>query len=256
MDVEISLDSSNEAVSNSSDVTLPQHEIQSLVLSNGPKWSPESLTDKNRKSAFQPYKQCPTSTTVLTNLQRGNTQAETFTPQAEKLTFHMKAGQGELNGEDILKEPNVDILDSNGLTALHWGSAYGQLNAVEMLLKCGADVNKLGPDEETPLILAANGGHHEVIKLLLSNGANVNHEDHLCNTALMYAAKGNHPHTCLELLLQGANFGLVNLEDDTALTIATENNSTAAQVVIENYIISFMESHTKKEEKESVNYGL
>lgn len=43
----------------------------------------------------------------------------------------------------------------------------------------------------------------------------------------MYAAKENHPHTCQELLLHGANFGLVNLDDDTALSIATENNSTS-----------------------------
>lgn len=42
----------------------------------------------------------------------------------------------------------------------------------------------------------------------------------------MYAAKGNHPHTCHELLVRGANFSLVNLNDDTALTIAVENCST------------------------------
>lgn len=39
------------------------------------KWSPGSWQDANRKSAFTPYKQ--TLGTVLTNLQRGNTQAET-----------------------------------------------------------------------------------------------------------------------------------------------------------------------------------
>lgn len=48
----------------------------------------------------------------------------------------------------------------------------------------------------------------------------------MCNTALMYAAKGNHPHTCHELLARGADFSPVNLNDDTALTIAIENGST------------------------------
>ncbi|ENN71386.1 hypothetical protein YQE_11933, partial [Dendroctonus ponderosae] len=197
------------------------------------KWSPQSLHDKNRKSAFQPYKLCSTSSTVLTNLQRGNTQAETLIPQPVELTFHMKAGQGELNSHDILKEPDVDVVDVNGLTALHWSAAYGQYNTVELLVSYNADVNKLGPDEETPLILAASGGHHEVVKLLLSHGAKVDHVDHLCNTALMYAAKGNHPHTCQELLGQGANFGLVNLDDDTALSIAVESNSTSGKRKVE-----------------------
>ncbi|CAG9766314.1 unnamed protein product [Ceutorhynchus assimilis] len=212
------------------------------------KWSPQSLQDKNRKSAFQPYKLCSTSTTVLTNLQRGNTQAETLIPKTAELTFHMKAGQGELTTQDILKEDDVDVLDDKGLTALHWSSAYGQYSTVELLLNHKADVNKLGPDEDTPLIFAASGGHHEVVKILISSGADVNHVDHLCNSPLMYAAKGNHPHTCQELLSQGANFGLVNLNDDTALSIATESNCTAAQVIIENYIISFMENSTKIEE--------
>lgn len=46
----------------------------------------------------------------------------------------------------------------------------------------------------------------------------------------MYAAKGNHPHTCNELLAKGADFSLVNLNDDTALTIAIENGSTLGRV--------------------------
>ncbi|KAL1502285.1 hypothetical protein ABEB36_007451 [Hypothenemus hampei] len=212
------------------------------------KWSPQSLHDKNRISAFQPYKNCTPPTTVLTNLQRGNTQAETLIPRPTELTFHMKAGQGELNNQEILKEKNVDVLDPNGLTALHWASAYGQYNTVELLINFGANVNKLGPDEESPLTLAASGGHHEVVKLLLSHNANVNHVDHMCNSALMYAAKGNHPHTCQELLLNGAKFGLVNLDEETALNIAIENNSTSAQVVIESFIISLMESEPKIED--------
>lgn len=41
----------------------------------------------------------------------------------------------------------------------------------------------------------------------------------------MYAAKGNYPHTCQELLLHGADFSLMNLNDDTAYSIAVDYNS-------------------------------
>ncbi|XP_060525484.1 ankyrin repeat family A protein 2-like isoform X2 [Cylas formicarius] len=190
------------------------------------KWSPQSLHDRSRKSAFQPYRQCTTST-VLTNLQRGNTQTETLLPQPTELTYHMKAAQGELTEEEILTKNNIDHLDQNKLTALHWSCAYGQYNSAELLIKHGADVNKVGPDEESPLILAANGGHHEIVRLLINSHADVNHVDHLCNTALMYAARGNHTHACQELLSNGANFSAVNLNNDTAHIIAVENNSTA-----------------------------
>lgn len=42
----------------------------------------------------------------------------------------------------------------------------------------------------------------------------------------MYASKGNHPHTCHELLANGADFSLINLNNDTALTISIDNGST------------------------------
>lgn len=92
----------------------------------------------------------------------------------------MKASQGELSQQDISKESHVDVVDSHGLTALHWSSYYGQYNTVELLINSNADVNKLGPDEESPLILAASGGHHDVVKLLLNHGALVDHVDHVC----------------------------------------------------------------------------
>ncbi|KAJ8916362.1 hypothetical protein NQ315_005059 [Exocentrus adspersus] len=194
------------------------------------KWSPRSLQDGNRKSAFLPYKHTHTCNTVLTNLQRGNTQAETPVPQSAEINFHVKAGQGELTEQEILKENNIDAFDKNGLTALHWASAYGQYNTVQFLLKYGANINKLGSEEESPLILAASGGHHEVVRLLINSKADVNHVDHICNTALMYAARGNHPHTCQELLSHGADFSLVNLNDDTAHRIAVDNGSSLGKI--------------------------
>lgn len=51
------------------------------------KWSPGSWQDANRKSAFTPYKQ--TLGTVLTNLQRGNTQAETPVSSINIFTKHL-----------------------------------------------------------------------------------------------------------------------------------------------------------------------
>ncbi|XP_023022439.1 uncharacterized protein isoform X2 [Leptinotarsa decemlineata] len=224
--------------------------LSSDVSCSPKKWSPRFLQDGIRKSAFLPYKQQSSScNTVLTNLQRGNTQAETPVPEPTEINFHMKAGQGELTEEEIEREKNVDIVDGENLTALHWACAYGQFSTVEHLLKHGAMVNVKGSEEECPLILAASGGHHDIVRLLINHGADVNQVDHMCNTALMYAAKGNHPHTCQELLQHGAKFALVNLNDDTAHKVAIDNNSTLAQTVIENFIISKLEASTTASER-------
>lgn len=202
------------------------------------KWSPGKWQDANRKSAFRPYKQqvC----TVLTNLQRGNTQAETPIPQETEVGFHTRAGQGEITAEDIKNEPSIDVRDSNGLTALHWASAYGQLMSVTLLYQSGAKMDCDGPEGETPLLLAASGGHHDVVRYLLNEGALVNQLDHVRNTALMYAAYGNHPHCCNELLLRGADLTISNMYDETAYSLACDNNSNLAQAVIENCLLNII----------------
>lgn len=125
----------------------------------------------SRKSAFLPYR--PVST-VLTNLQRGNTEAKSG--EEIKFNFHARAAQGEITIKQICSE-GCDTVDINGYTSLHWASYYGQTCTVNMLLQYGASVDKLGPEGETALLLAAAGGHYDTIKLLLEHGADVNHCD-------------------------------------------------------------------------------
>lgn len=83
-----------------------------------------------RKSAFQPYKPA----TVLTNLQRGNTQ--TSIPKEIRLSFHEKTAQGEITEEQVRNElRSVDETDSKSFTALHWACYYGQYNSANVLIK-------------------------------------------------------------------------------------------------------------------------
>ncbi|XP_055642728.1 DNA-binding protein RFXANK [Toxorhynchites rutilus septentrionalis] len=200
-------------------------------------FNPLLLASGKRKSAFLPYK--PTNT-VLTNLQRGNTEASI--PSEICLNFHEKTAQGEITEAQVRAEKSVDALDSNGFVPLHWACFYGQLASVQILINCGAKINRQAIDMITPLLLAAAGGHHEIVRLLLQKGALVNHMDIMGNTALMYAAAGNHPHTCNELLNRGANFTDTNEDDETAYSLAVKNNANLAQAVLENYISALLMS--------------
>lgn len=197
---------------------------------------------RQHKSAFLPYK--PQSI-VLTNLQRGNTEA-TFCPVEVKLSFHGLCGQGEVNEEQIKlikqqqQQQTIDFIDTDGFSPLHWACHYGQLATAQLLVRAGADVNKEAPELSTPLLLAAAGGHHEVVRFLLDNGANASHMDIVGNTALMYAAAGNHPHTCNELLTHDPDVTVTNENGDTAYTLALEHGATLSQAVLEHYITGLL----------------
>ncbi|XP_071452985.1 DNA-binding protein RFXANK [Hetaerina americana] len=221
---------------------LPESDIpesaSNIGNTSGIRW-PGSWQDGTRKSAFQPYR--PT-TTVLTNLQRGNVQTQTPVYEPIDVSLHHRAGQGEVTNDDLkeVSESEIDTPDNNGLTPLMWAAAYGQMPTVQLLLKHGADIVCCGPDGESPLHLAAAGGHHDVLRLLLSEGASVNLADKDGNTALMYAAYGDHPHCVNELLLRGADLTMVNENGDTAFGVAVGRGSKLAQSVIEKYLIMLL----------------
>ncbi|KAH8260376.1 hypothetical protein KR026_010402 [Drosophila bipectinata] len=194
------------------------------------------VLDAKRKSAFLPYR--PQST-VLTNLQRGNTEA-TFCPVEVSLSFHERAGQGEITDEQVTAErgrhADIDFKDGHGFTALHWAASYGQLVSVQLLVAAGANVNFMAPDLVSPLLLAAAGGHNEIVRFLLDHGAESTHMDIMGNTALMYAAAGNHPHTCNELLARDLDLSASNENGDTAYSLAVQNGAHLAQALLEQYM--------------------
>ncbi|KAK3910972.1 Ankyrin repeat family A protein 2 [Frankliniella fusca] len=212
------------------------HDFKNIQSSPAISWSGANWPDGTRKSAFQPYR----PSTLLTNLQRGNTQTQTPVIEKEEISLHERAGQGEIIEAELQLEGKIDPPDENGLTPLMWAAAYGQLSTVQLFLKHGAQIDKLGPEGETPLLLAAASGHHDVVRLLLNEGAAVNHADDIGNTALMYAAHGDHPHCVNELLLHGADFTATNENGDTAYTMVVRSNSHLAQAVIENHLLSLL----------------
>lgn len=65
----------------------------------------------------------------------GNTQAKTPELQEPDASFHNRAGRGEITEDEIRLEKNIDILDENGLTGLHWAASYGQVAATTNLLR-------------------------------------------------------------------------------------------------------------------------
>ncbi|XP_048558689.1 ankyrin-1-like isoform X2 [Triticum urartu] len=74
--------------------------------------------------------------------------------------------------EDL--QVNVDATDESGETALSYAAVNGIVNVVRYLLDHGANPDKSGPGNRTPLHMAVGQGNCEIVKVLLSKGADVN----------------------------------------------------------------------------------
>lgn len=68
---------------------------------------------------------------------------------------------------------DINILDSNGWTALHHASHRGDLVSVNTLIRYGANLNAISNQFKTPLHLASLNNHFEVVQALLESGANL-----------------------------------------------------------------------------------
>ena len=118
-------------------------------------------------------------------------------------------------------DPN-DGADS--VLAIHNAS----LDVATYLLDSGAELNRIGYEEETALMYEVGHTRNpETVQLLIDRGADVNIQRSFDgNTAMHFAAIKQHPEMVVKLLAAGADSTLKNAEGQTPLDIARANNAT------------------------------
>ena len=128
---------------------------------------------------------------------------------AEGMTaLHWAAHWGDLDTVKLLLSSGADAKAANryGVTPLHESSTVGSVPIIDALLKAGANPNAGYGAGETPLMTAARTGNVEAVKLLLAYKAEVNaSEEWRGQTALMWAAAENHAAVTRLLIDNGAN---------------------------------------------------
>ena len=82
-------------------------------------------------------------------------------------SLHIRASEGnELAAAELLGNgADVNVVDGQGCTALHWAADRGRLGMIRMLLQYGADVGATNADGQTPLHYAVICDQQEVIAL-------------------------------------------------------------------------------------------
>lgn len=119
---------------------------------------------------------------------------------------------------------DVNLLDSNGESALHKSIREGHLPIVKLLLDASADLESLEEGNgQTPIMTAIKQSTDEVIQELLDRGTSVNSCDKFGSNVLIYAVLYRQSVELVnKLLLLGANSKVENHEGRTALSYAIE----------------------------------
>ena len=139
--------------------------------------------------------------------------------------------------EILLKNKDIDVNLSNilGLTPLTHASKSGYKEIVELLLKAGADPNKLDQLYITPLMNACANGHTDIVEILIKNGASINLSNCNSETPLHYACSENYFDIIKILIENGAD---VNAKTDTNVTplmySCQKSNFEAVKFLIEH----------------------
>jgi ankyrin repeat protein len=127
----------------------------------------------------------------------------------------------------LVKTLDVNVKDQRESTPLMYAAAYGSLDAMQLLIGAGADVNAKNAFAVTPLLWCTNDVSK--VRLLVDKGADVNARSKQSMTPLLIAALHDGASPVVKLLLEkGANLSVRGSLNTTPLLSATGANDAAS----------------------------
>lgn len=129
-----------------------------------------------------------------------------FAPLANAtLLDSIRAGDHAAALQFIADGADVNALESNGTTALHWAVHQGNLALVQELIEAGANVNVTNEYGASPMSEAAVLGAPAIVAALLDAGADPESPNGDGQTALMVVARSSNLESAQHLLDAGAD---------------------------------------------------
>ena len=132
----------------------------------------------------------------------------------------------------LITNESVNVADRLGNRPLHIAASNGDIQTVQLLVDCGADVNALNEDGQTPLHTAAGRWIDcpELCSILLKHNAKIDAVDKDGNQPLHLACKRRHAATVNLLLSHGADVTALNKQQQRPLHLANKSILNSFQV--------------------------
>src|SRR5262245_28567135 len=128
----------------------------------------------------------------------------------------------------LAKGATVNARQAQGRTPLFLAAMLGDgFPTIRLLLSKGADPNLAAVNGQTPLMMAARG-NVEAMQLLIERGAEVNAKDGAGETALMAACAGGNARAVQLLIVRGADVKVMSKRNETALGFAATSGVQAS----------------------------
>ncbi|MBI4472363.1 MAG: ankyrin repeat domain-containing protein, partial [Acidobacteria bacterium] len=168
--------------------------------------------------------------TALLLIRKGADIRKLTESECSPLTFAAQENDVALIKELLMRHVPVEPVTVNGTTPLIIAAAHGSVEAAELLIAAGADVNRRRSvgSHDTVLMTAASEGQLGAVTLLLAHGAKLEETDQNGNTAMMYAAAQGHVEILKCLRERGANIDAINRRGGTVLMHAVYRNRLEA----------------------------
>lgn len=162
--------------------------------------------------------------------------AESANADGRALIAAVRGQDVEASRALIERGVEVDAVQPDGATALHWAAYHDAAELVELLVGAGAPVDAANDYGVTPLGLACNNGAAATVSRLLAAGADPNRACGTGETPVMACARTGSVEAVRELLAHGADPSAVEpWHGQTALMwAAAGGHAGAAGVLLEH----------------------
>ena len=159
-------------------------------------------------------------------LEKQQQEQQAVLEKAGAYSLHDAASKNAYEAVEVLLKQGADInaQDKHGWTPLHHAAWNNAADTAEVLLKQGADVHATNKNGWTPLHWGALNNAADTAEVLLKNGADVNAKNKDGDTPLHHAARNSNYITAEVLLKNGADVNAKNESGDTPLHWAEKEN--------------------------------
>ena len=137
-----------------------------------------------------------------------------------------------LDNDQLLLDIDV-AKDVDGTTPLHSAIIVGNVAAVNCLIGLGANVEAVGKNGVTPLMMAATSGNQDIVEALILAQVDLDRaHTYAGSTALHFAAEMGHEAVIRRLCAAGANADSRKVNGGTPLHSAADANQVGAAAVL------------------------